>query len=176
MDIQQRTQVILAAVNAAGTAGDPGWMQRVTDLSKQILLMLRPESRINKSLDILESCKVFTGSVLSVRREVSSTRGIVTVFTGTTKADLKDAITKQPLPTGCEQIRTERTDDESGLAMARMARELIGHRVVLFVELEPVAGSTDRKVRVLRHIEAIGLADDEMAKEAKAAKDAKDAA
>jgi hypothetical protein len=91
--------------------------------------------------------KVFTASVLDVVKEQSSTRGLVTLKTKVTDRN----------PDGTEKVRTERTDDPMGLAMARKLKAVIGHRVVVFVEVEPIPNHPQgHKVRVIRHFEDLG--------------------
>lgn len=131
--------------------------QRVKALARQIKVALSDRSPIMVQLGALDKAldsendggKVFVGTVISVKKEQSSTRGIVTLYTGTTQ--VKDGI-----PAGCEQVRTERTDSADGRAIARGAQELVGHRVTVYVELEAIRGG-NTKVRVLRHIESNGV-------------------
>ena len=150
MDSNIRTSIVTAAVIAAGPAGEDraAWQTQVHENAVSIAVMSSETSQIAKAIDQIEKCKVFSGSVVAVKKEQSSTRGIVTLNTGTDRV-------KEGLDAGCEQVRTERTDNPFGLAMARKARELIGHRVLVWVEVEEIG---DRKVRVLRHLESLGLA------------------
>lgn len=161
-----KPQIILAAVNAAGPVGDDpaGWEARVEQLGVQLSAMLDDNSRFSKAIDRVGAAKVFRGAVISVRQERSSTRGVVTLSTGTDRSKT-DAITKQDLPGGCEQVRTDRTDSAVGLAMARRMTTLIGHDILAWVFLEPYAGG-EAKVRVLVNVEDLGVSRDPLAVQA----------
>lgn len=106
---------------------------------------------MDKAKDQLGKCKVFTGIVRDVKKEQSSTRGLITLYTGTDRA-------KDGVPEGCETLRTERTDNPEGLAMAKKVKGLIDHKVTVWVEVEEY-GNGSGKVRVLRHVESRGKAD-----------------
>lgn len=93
---------------------------------------------------IAKSDKSFLGTVVSVKKEGSSTRAIVTLRTGTDR-------TFDGVPAGCETVRTDRTDDPDGLLMARKAQSFKGHKVLVYIQLEP-SKDGQRKFRVLRHI------------------------
>lgn len=82
---------------------------------------------------------------MHIAKEHSSTRGVVTLHTGTERSD-----------DGNEQIRTERTDNPVGLAMAKQVKDLVGHKVVVWVEVEQTKNGQS-KVRVLRHVEDRGV-------------------
>lgn len=179
-------QIILAAVTAAGPrpapptrpanpddevaaqryvaeladyqAAQAAWDQAVKTNARDIMVMTSDRSKITAQLNGLRKAidpasgegKVFTGTVVRVVRESSSTRGLVTLYTGTDQAP------KDGLQPGYENVRTERTDDIDGKAMARAAQLLIGHRVTVYIELEPIRGGS-QKARVLRHIDSQGI-------------------
>ena len=166
MDSAARTQIILAAVAAAGGVGDDmaEWTGRVEEMAATITTMVSPASRLSHTIDAVENSKVFRGAIVQIRRERSSTRGVLTLFTGTDRAN-KDAISGDALPAGCEQVRTARTDDPSGLRMARRAQDLIGHDVLVWVEIEEY-NNGNGKLRVLRHVEDLGPSTAPMAVEA----------
>lgn len=145
MDAATRTQVILAAVTSIPPDTEGDWSTQVHLRAAQIAAMVSDSSSVARVVDGVGNAKVFTGEVVSVHKEASSTRGVVVLNTGTDRAH-------DGLPAGHEQVRTDRTDSPVGMAMARMVRGLVGRRVVLWVELE---GSGDRKFRVLRHVEPI---------------------
>ena len=67
-------------------------------------------------------------------------------------------------------VRTDWLGNADGIGnrLFTMARQLKGHRVRLWVELEPMAGSNGQSVRMLRHLEDLGF-DEEFAKENPAA-------
>lgn len=138
--------------------------QQVKANARDIKVMLGDRSRIVEQLDALDKAldpdndggKVFPGTIVSVAKEESSKRAIVTVFTGTDReAKGKDGTV---LPAGHEQVRTDRTDNPDGRAIARAAQLLIGHRVLLYVELEAMRSGTG-KARVARHFEDLGVDD-----------------
>src|SRR5699024_2401544 len=100
--------------------------------------------RLTGGADGLE-LKRFVGTIVKVTREKSSTRGKLLLYTGTKKEI--DGI--EP---GYEIVRTDRTDDPEGLMVASEAKALIGHRVLVWVVLEPWASDCSRKTRVLVHL------------------------
>lgn len=167
MDFNQRTSIITAAAAAAGpVADDSEWRASVTEKAIEIAVMCSDGSDVAKALESIGKAKVFVGHVVSVKKEASSTRGVVTLYTGTDRE-------KDGVPAGCEQVRTDRTDAPLGLSMARKVRDLIGHRVVVWVEVEEYNGGQG-KVRVLRHVESQGLSGEQIAQDALAAKQAKE--
>lgn len=147
MDTTTRTQVILAAVGAAGPKGQDAaeWNARVRDNAVSIAVMLGENSSVSQALDkFLASGKPFLATILGGKREQSSTRIIVRFA----NRDGEE-----------ETIRTDRTDTPEGLAMANIVKGLVGHRVLLWKEMEDMGGGAQgRKVRVLRHVEDLGLA------------------
>ena len=96
--------------------------------------------------------KNFVGTIAKVTREKSSTRGKVLLHTGTKKEI-------DGLEPGYEIVRTDRTDDPDGLMVASEAKALLGHRVLVWVVLEPWASDTNRKTRVLVHLMDLGADD-----------------
>lgn len=168
MDANIRTQIILAAINAT-PAYDEGltnrkgeevanaherWEAEVAHKARSIFGMVGEKSRIGRSLAVMESAgdpqdknaKVFAGSVLNITREERSTRGLVTFRTAVSKFS----------PDGIETARTDRTDTAEGLIMANRFRGLLGHRVLVFIEMEAINdGAT--KVRTIRHVEDLGV-------------------
>lgn len=154
MDTNTRLGIITAAVTATGPAAnydDPGAYQAaIHENAISIAVMASETSAIAKSLNSIENAKVFSGTIMSVKREQSSTRGIITLHTG------PNARPKEGVPAECEQVRTDRTDNALGLAMAKKAKSLIGHRVLVWVEVEEYNGGQG-KVRVLKHVESLGV-------------------
>lgn len=144
-----KAQVILAAVNAVGPAdpaSDVPWSAQVAQKSAEIYLLAYGErSAAVKALNGIEASKVFTATVLDVKKEQSSTRGLVSLKTRPSTFH----------PDGVEQARTERTDDPSGRAIARALKAIIGHRVLVWVEVEEINNGAS-KVRVIRHFEDLG--------------------
>jgi len=96
--------------------------------------------------------KNFVGTIAKVTREKSSTRGKVLLHTGTKKE-------VDGLDPGHEIVRTDRTDDPEGLMVASEAKALLGHRVLVWVVLEPWASDTNRTTRVLVHLMDLGADD-----------------
>ena len=96
--------------------------------------------------------KNFVGTIAKVTREKSSTRGKVLLYTGTKKEI-------DGLDPGYEIVRADRTDDPEGLMVASEAKALVGHRVLVWVVLEPWASDTARKTRVLVHLMDLGADD-----------------
>ena len=149
MEQSIRTQVILAAINAVGPqvgnlALKSEWDAAVEQKAVSIALLTKADSAIAKAIDIIETCSVYTATIISVNKEESSTRAI---------ARLKTKPSTN-YPDGIEPIRTERTDNPSGLAMARLMRSLIGHKVVIWKEIQKYDGGTGR---IVRHVEDKGL-------------------
>ena len=144
IDEATRTQVILAAVGSAGPVGDDKaeWNQRVTDQAVTIAVMLGESSSVTKALEAFERAgKPFPVTILGGRTEHSSTRVIV-LFRN------KDGEN--------EEIRTDRTDGPEGTAMSNIVRALVGHKVLLWKEVETYNGGQG-KVRVIRHVEDLGV-------------------
>jgi hypothetical protein len=153
-----RNDIILAAINAVGQVPEgKDWEAEVTLKAIEIAVLTGEKSNVGKAVDVVldPETKVFKGTVVEVEKEQSSTRGIITLDTGNSR-EAKHSITKQPLPAGQEQIRTDRTDGALGKALAIKARNLKFHSVLVWVEVEAVPGK-DFKVRVLRHIQDLGI-------------------
>lgn len=170
MDNNTRTQIILAAVTAAGApapvrdkngnvrtddAGTPviespgEYQARVAQEAARIKVMTDAKSPLSKALDALDDkdTKVFSATIVKIEREASSKRGIVTLFTGQTDKN----------PEGTETVRTERIDNPTGVVQVRTLQQLIGHRVLVWKKNEPMANDPERKVRILAHVEDRGI-------------------
>ena len=144
-----RTAIITAAVTAAGPVGDDTddtWTARVGDLAARITVMCQDGSDVAAIVDGIGVAKRFTATVLAVTREQSSTRALVRLRTAPSQFHAD----------GLEDARSERTDRPSGLAMARRLTMLVGHRVLLWVEVAVMNGGAG-KVRVIRHVEDLGV-------------------
>ncbi len=146
LDEQTRRQIILAAAGATPRDDEGLWTERVAQTAAEIAAMLAPHSRPSRAVKQVAAAKVFVATITGVRREASSTRTVVELAVASTERH----------PDGRESVRSERTDQPDGLAVARRAQALIGHRVRLWVELE--AAGADRRVRVLRYLEDLGPA------------------
>lgn len=153
MDQNTRTSIVAAAVTAAGPvsnyADQSAWSNAVHEHAVGIAVMASETSQIARTLTSIENAKVFPGTVMQIRKERSSTRGLITLHTGTDR-------TREGVPEGCEQVRTERTDNALGLAMAQKFKSLIGHRVLVWVEVEEY-NNGQGKVRVVKHVEPLGV-------------------
>jgi hypothetical protein len=154
MEQSDKNRIAIAAVTAAGSVGDDraAWNDRVLELAAQITAMTSPSSDVMTAIESVSNAKVFTAVLLEIKKEQSSTRGLVT---------LKTRVSEHA-PDGTEQARTERTDTRQGLAMARRCRALVGHRVAVWVDLQTMKGGSN-KVRVIAHIEDLGETEDEAA-------------
>lgn len=150
MDTTTRQQITLAAIAATGPdTGDDSnglsWPQRVAETATRIVAMLGEQSEVSRAIAQVEAAKTFPATVVSIRKETSSTRGVVTLRTRPSERH----------PDGLEEARTERTDQPLGRAMAKRLTALRGHRVMVWLEVETIGG--DRKVRVVRWVEDLGF-------------------
>jgi hypothetical protein len=162
------TEAAFAAASAQATKDFDAAFSLFTDASaaydqnlkasaRDIKVMLGERSRIGAQLAALDKAldadndggKVFVGTIVGVTKEASSQRAQVTLFTGTDRP-------VEGVPVGCERVRTDRTDNLDGRAIARAAQLLIGHRVTVYVEIEVIRGGAT-KVRVARHFEDNGV-------------------
>lgn len=150
MEQAEINQIVLAAVSAVGSKQEDGeqaeWDLSIHEMAARIAAMCSPNSSVAKTIQSVAASKVFTGVILSVKREESSTRGLVTIQGRPSKFH----------EDGIETARTERTDTATGLAMARRIRKLVGHRVALWVEVEQIKDGPST-VRVIRHIEDLAV-------------------
>jgi hypothetical protein len=138
-----RTQIILAAVGSAGPVGEDKahWNSLVRDQAVTIAVMLGENSSVSQALEKFGNAdKPFPATILGGKKETSSTRVVVNFSN-------KDGET--------ESIRTDRTDSPEGLAMANLVKGLVGHKVMIWKEIETY-NNGQGKVRVLRHIEDLG--------------------
>jgi len=141
------TAIILAAVAAVGPdEGDGTWVAQVEQKAAQVATLTSPDSSVAKTVNAVLAAKVFVGTVLSVKKEATSTRGLVIMKTRES----------QHHPSGCESARTDRTDNPSGRLMAKRLQALTFHRVRVWVEVEEINNGAS-KVRVIRHVEDLGL-------------------
>lgn len=146
-----RNQVILGAVQAAGPMGDDAqaWEDNVKSAARRLAVMLGDESPVSKVINAISGSKKFVGTVEGVLKEASSTRA----FVGIKSASGPGKYNKS----GYESARTDRTDsNEEGRQLAnRINKQLIGHRVLFFVEMQE--GKDETKYRTLVHVEDLGL-------------------
>ena len=151
--------LILAAVSLAGPvpedeAGVPdkeAWNDKVRAHALDLFGLTSEYSPLSKLLNTLQgpNTKKFVGVLEGVLKENSTTRAFVAMRTQVSKY----------AQDGIEVARTERTD--AGPEHVEFARKLVGlrgHRLLFWVEMQETAEG--QKVRVLRHVEDLGLADD----------------
>ena len=164
--------IIVAAVNAAGpiplaedgkTLDKFKWNQTIAQAAVDIAVLTNSNSPVAKRLAMLNTCKKFVATIQGVRKEASSTRGIVVV----------KAKPGPRTPDGIEMARTERTDSNpETAAFANHLRTLVGHRVLMWIEMQDMSDGSG-KVRVLQHVEDLGLDEKFDAEEAQAVTEAK---
>lgn len=130
-------QLTLAAAQAAGPC-PPGeeaaWAQRVRDLAFDLYVL---GDTVGQDLNRLDGAKQFTATLLLVRIETSSTRGVLVLRNSSGER---------------EQLRTDRSDSDAGRAMVDRARALVGHRVRVYRINETMAGNAKMQVRVAVHL------------------------
>src|SRR5207253_1489873 len=127
---------------AASLAGPAASVESITARAVDLALLAAPDSPVMATVDRVLAASRFVAVIRGVAVEDSSTRGLVKLETR--KGDEVDT----------ETIRTERTDGPEGRAMVDRLRPLIGHRVLVFKEVED--GGRDRKYRLLVHVVDLG--------------------
>lgn len=170
MDTDTRTQIILAALaatpavtepttNSKGTviaSADETHRYNVTRKAMDITLMTSPTSSLSRSIDLVDGAfdaardtsKAFSAVITGVTIEGTSRRAIVALKTRVSEKN----------PEGAETARTDRTDTAAGALMAREANALVGHRVMVYLEMEVTRN--DRNVRIVRHLVDLGVNQD----------------
>lgn len=141
-----RQAIVLTAVGAAGPSSTPDWEVQVATAAARITAMFSGGSMVSRAIEQVDASTPFVATIVAVELERSSRRAVVTLRT-------KPGPHR---PDGLEHARTERYDHPLGKAMARQARSLVGHHVVVWIEREATADGS-RKVRVLRHLEDRGV-------------------
>lgn len=148
LDTKERNDIILGAVAMTGPVGDSqaDWDAKLKANAKSLALMLNDNSDVARSISMLADCKNFTGTILGIQKEASSTRGFIALKTVESKFS----------PDGIEVVRTERTDssEEAKKFASRIRNELVGHRVLVWVEMQETKAG--QKVRVLQHVQDLG--------------------
>lgn len=164
MSTDQRSAVILAAFNAAGPV-DEQHPIRLAGAVASITAALRPGSALAQIADDVWGANQFVGHIVSVGKE-RSTRALIVLKTGTTE-------TYEGFPPGTEPLRSDRTDDRGGLgvATARLAQSLIGHKVLAVYVKEgfKAADGKSKSMRIAKFFIDLGLSDEPEAKQALAA-------
>lgn len=144
IDEAVRTQIIIAASVLVGPSAAE---DAVAAEVRRIVARLEPGSlsvaefnRVERRNESTDEVKTFRATILHVDKELTSTRGVVFLKT-------KES---QWHPNGKELVRTDRTDNEDGRAMARLAQSLIGHHVTIVLGVERTAGGTSRTLRSIQ--------------------------
>lgn len=153
LTLSERITLTTAAVAAVGPRTDENeatWEEEVTDTAVDLGIMASDFGSVGKALNTLDKCKTFVATVRGAKKESSSQRVVVSLETKPSKWS----------PEGKEVARTERLDkfDGTGVKTARLARALIGWRCMIWIEMEET--DDGGKVRVLRHLKGLSLADD----------------
>lgn len=164
MEDTARISIVVAAANMAGPVGNDqfAWNAKVLENATLLMEMAGEGSKLSKLINGMANAKTFFGTVLSVRREESSTRGVVSLKTRPSKFH----------PDGIEDARTDRTGSkdapEGGRELAKLLTTLVGHRVQLWVELEVPANAEpgSKGFRVIRHVKDLGVDKDAESAEA----------
>ena len=155
--------LVAAAATVVGPAGDrdpADWQAAMLDTAVALYAMASANGVVGKYLDGIarvedaaankrtKEGKIFTATVRSSDKEQATGRALIvlTNFDEATKK-WKD-----------ENVRTDFLSNEDGLGkrLAKMARSLEGHKVKVWVELEPMNNGSGQSVRMLRHIEDLG--------------------
>ncbi|MCZ0983933.1 hypothetical protein O1L60_45035 [Streptomyces diastatochromogenes] len=130
-------ELTLAAARAVGPC-PPGeeaaWTEQVR--AKAVTLYTLADT-VGQDLGRLDAAKQFTATLLSVRVEATSTRGVLVLRN--TSGEL-------------EHLRTDRGDSDAGRAMIDRARNLVGHRLRVYRLNEQMAGNNARQVRTVVHL------------------------
>ncbi|CAL9673290.1 hypothetical protein SUDANB176_07573 (plasmid) [Streptomyces sp. enrichment culture] len=134
-------ELTLAAARAVGPC-PPGeeaaWADQVRARAVHLYTLA---DTVGQDLQRLDAAKQFTATLLSVRVEETSTRGVLVVRN--TSGEL-------------EQLRTDRGDSEAGRAMIERARALLGHRLRVYRVNEQMAGNPKMQVRTVVHLTDYG--------------------
>ncbi|KYH43887.1 hypothetical protein [Branchiibius sp. NY16-3462-2] len=121
----------------------------VAEQAKQLLMSTSPGGRLFADVaPVANGEKVFRSIVAGVSTEASSGRVIVTLHSRVSDRT----------PDGTETIRTEHLSNPFGRVTARIARDLIGHKVLVFGEMQEMTGRAGQKVRVLKGLKDLGTA------------------
>ncbi|MFE6966804.1 hypothetical protein ACFVAJ_16970 [Agromyces sp. NPDC057679] len=182
LDKSIKDQIVLAALTAAGTAGDDADAHEAAVLAHARAItatLIDDTSKFHTAVDEIDGSSKFVAMINAVRKEASSKRAIVYFENASgpinefrpqftleqvhqihlEREALRAEKKKLPdLPDGLEMIRTERTDLADGVNLARYATGLTGHRVVVFKIMEPTR-DPKVKVRVVRHLKDLGVVD-----------------
>ncbi|MFC8570813.1 hypothetical protein ACFUIW_34155 [Streptomyces sp. NPDC057245] len=134
-------ELTLAAARAVGPC-PPGEEAAWTDqVRARAIHLYTLADTVGQDLQRLDAAKQFTATLLSLRLEDTSTRGVLVVRN--TSGEL-------------EQLRTDRGDSDAGRAMIERARALVGHRLRVYRVNEQMAGNPKMQVRTVVHLTDYG--------------------
>ncbi|MFE1230240.1 hypothetical protein [Streptomyces sp. NPDC058745] len=134
---QRDLELTLAAARAVGPCPlgeEAAWGERVRE---QAVALYALADTVGQDLQRLEEARQFTATLLSVRVEASSTRGLLIVRN--TSGEV-------------ERLRTDRGDSDAGRAMIERARTLVACRLRVYRLNEQMAGNAARQVRTVVHL------------------------
>lgn len=150
-------QIILGAINTTGpndgTTED--WDVRFDQNLRTITAMIGEGSKAYKTVQMMGEAKKFKGTILGVKAEKTSRRGLVFLYTK--PSDFH--------PDGVESARTEQVDRPEAKALYEQLKSLVGHRVLVFVEMQ-ASDNGGKKFRIIQHIQDLGPDNDFDAEEA----------
>lgn len=144
---EQRRSIILGAVSMAGpiTEDVENWDRTVRNGIKRLSSMLGENSGESRLISMLDEAKKFPATVLYVGKENTSGRGFIVLKTKPSKHNEE----------GVETCRTEIIkDNEEARALCRWLREIKGHRVLVYLEMQET--KSGQKVRIIQHAEDLG--------------------
>lgn len=154
---EKRDTLIITATNMAGPIGDSKveWEAKVSSNLRDLISMFDERSAQNRIIDQMTGPNTdkFVATIVGLEMEPSSKR----ILVGFACEVDKDH------PDGVEYIRTERTDSsqEARDLANYISDELLGHRVVVYKELE-VGKDQKTKFRVLRHVVDLGESNEDL--------------
>ncbi len=134
--------LVIAAVHAVGPcpAGpEAAWTDQVRERAVSLYVL---GDTVGQDIARLDAAKQFTATLLDVRVEATSTRGVLVLRNSSGELE-------QP-------IRTDRGDSEAGRAMIERARALVGHRVRVYRLNERMASNAKLEVRIVVHLADYG--------------------
>ncbi|MER5302155.1 hypothetical protein ABT039_22230 [Streptomyces lasiicapitis] len=135
-------ELTLAAARAVGPCPpgeDAVWTEQVRAKATHLYTLA---DTVGQDLQRLDAAKQFTATLLAVRVEATSTRGVLIVRN--TSGEL-------------EHLRTDRSDTDGGRAMVERARALAGHRLRVYRVNEQMASNAKMQVRTVVHLTDYGL-------------------
>ena len=159
--VMNLTAAAATAVGPIGAREKAQWQAEVLQAALALHQLASPRGPIGKYLDGIARVedhvanqrpklgKIFVATVHESRREERTGRALITL----TSYNDKTGEWKQ------EVCRTDflSNSDGLGLRLAKMARDLVGHKVRVWIELEPKQDGSGESVRMLRHLEDLGI-------------------